>query len=284
MRTLAILFVCCAVLAVRSDDVDTNTTTSPVDPTSPSNTSSPTTAPVSPTISPVTNSTVSPTTTTPPLPPHPDLPKASDYVLKGKDNVTCIMAHFGAQFVIPYTNVANESVIANLNVVNGTVADASSACEVNATSLNLVVNFDDGNTVTFTFVKDGDNRYVKTVQLAYKPDETNFPGFNGKDLQNLKFENQSLFSVKGDQSYKCKDDEGHGPDDAAVKFGDVQVDAFRTATDAKFRKAFECAADEQVNDLVPIAVGCALLALVVIVLIAYFIGRRRSRRLAYQSV
>jgi len=280
MRTLAILLFCCAVLAVRSDDT---TTTLSVDPTIPSNTSTSTTAPITSTTS-VPISTVSPTTSTPPLPPHYDLPNAEDYVLKGKDNVTCIMAHFGAQFVIPYTNVAKESVIANLNVANGTVGDASSPCDVNATSLDLVVNFADGNTATFTFVKDGDNRYVKTVALAYKPDQKNFPGFNGTDLQHLKFENQSLFSVKGDQSYKCKDDEGHGPDDAAVKFGDVQVDAFRTATDAKFRQAFECAADEQVNDLVPIAVGCALLALVVIVLIAYFIGRRRSRRLAYQSV
>lgn len=40
----------------------------------------------------------------------------------------------------------------------------------------------------------------------------------------------------------------------------------------------------EINDVVPIAVGAALTGLVVIVMIAYFIGRRRSRRLAYQSV
>lgn len=40
----------------------------------------------------------------------------------------------------------------------------------------------------------------------------------------------------------------------------------------------------EINDVVPIAVGAALTALVIIVMIAYFIGRRRSRRLAYQSV
>lgn len=42
--------------------------------------------------------------------------------------------------------------------------------------------------------------------------------------------------------------------------------------------------DTDVNDMIPIAVGAALLALVAIVLVAYFVGRRRSRRLAYQSV
>ncbi|GIX75526.1 hypothetical protein CEXT_330101 [Caerostris extrusa] len=48
--------------------------------------------------------------------------------------------------------------------------------------------------------------------------------------------------------------------------------------------AEECEADNKVNDIVPIAVGIALLALVVVVLIAYFVGRRRSRQKGYQSV
>lgn len=37
-----------------------------------------------------------------------------------------------------------------------------------------------------------------------------------------------------------------------------------------------CKADQKIKDIVPIAVGCALAALVVIVLIAYLIGRRRT--------
>lgn len=37
-----------------------------------------------------------------------------------------------------------------------------------------------------------------------------------------------------------------------------------------------CKADQKIKDIVPIAVGCALAALVIIVLIAYLIGRRRT--------
>ena len=37
-----------------------------------------------------------------------------------------------------------------------------------------------------------------------------------------------------------------------------------------------CKADQKVKDIVPIAVGVALAALVVIVLVAYLIGRRRT--------
>jgi lysosomal-associated membrane protein 1/2 len=46
----------------------------------------------------------------------------------------------------------------------------------------------------------------------------------------------------------------------------------------------ECPADDESNSVVPIAVGAALAGLVVIVLIAYLIGRRRSRRQGYESV
>ena len=46
----------------------------------------------------------------------------------------------------------------------------------------------------------------------------------------------------------------------------------------------ECPSDDDSNSIVPIAVGAALAGLVVIVLIAYLIGRRRSRRQGYESV
>lgn len=46
--------------------------------------------------------------------------------------------------------------------------------------------------------------------------------------------------------------------------------------------AVHCTADNT-SDVVPIAVGCALAGLVVIVLIAYLVGRRK-RSGAYQSV
>jgi len=47
--------------------------------------------------------------------------------------------------------------------------------------------------------------------------------------------------------------------------------------------ALQCPADDA-TDVVPIAEGAALAGLVVIVLIAYLVGRRRSRARGYQSV
>ena len=50
-----------------------------------------------------------------------------------------------------------------------------------------------------------------------------------------------------------------------------------------FSDISQCAADAKTNSVVPIAVGAALAGLVVIVLIAYLIGRRRNRK-GYESV
>jgi len=44
-----------------------------------------------------------------------------------------------------------------------------------------------------------------------------------------------------------------------------------------------CPEDSRISNIVPIAVGAALAGLVVIVLVAYLIGRRRTKR-GYESV
>lgn len=64
----------------------------------------------------------------------------------------------------------------------------------------------------------------------------------------------------------------------------VQFDAFRPADHAPsgFRTPMDC--DYQPNDIIPIAVGVSLAGLVVAILIAYMVGRRRQRQRGYQSV
>lgn len=77
-----------------------------------------------------------------------------------------------------------------------------------------------------------------------------------------------------------------------VYFSHVQFEPFRNPAtkgkDEKTRLVFSvadvCEQDRAVSDVVPIAVGIALAALVVIVVIAYIIGRRRARQRGYQTV
>lgn len=90
------------------------------------------------------------------------------------------------------------------------------------------------------------------------------------------------------KSYKCFAQRTLKNNDAKdgaqqLKIASSQVEAFRNTTNHNFSPSEECSLDG-VTDIVPIAVGATLAGLVVIVLIAYLIGRRRSRARGYQSV
>lgn len=64
----------------------------------------------------------------------------------------------------------------------------------------------------------------------------------------------------------------------------VQFDAFRSANISMnvFQESLDCS--YKPSDVVPIVVGCALAGTVLLVLIAYLVGRRRNRARGYQSV
>lgn len=63
----------------------------------------------------------------------------------------------------------------------------------------------------------------------------------------------------------------------------VQLEAFNEGKTSQFSRAVDC---EAINtpDIVPIVVGICLIALVVIVLIVYVVGRRRAQARGYVSM
>jgi len=65
---------------------------------------------------------------------------------------------------------------------------------------------------------------------------------------------------------------------------DVMLNAFRPASvdPDQFQASLDCS--YRPSDVVPIIVGCALAGTVVLVLVAYLVGRRRNRAAGYQSV
>lgn len=96
--------------------------------------------------------------------------------------------------------------------------------------------------------------------------------------------------------YKCNNGLKFTSGVATFDFSKFEVQPFsedtKNTTKGFGDKGDVCAADSNTtpapsttedNDIVPIAVGCALAGLVVIVLIAYIIGRRRTHR-GYQQV
>ena len=79
-------------------------------------------------------------------------------------------------------------------------------------------------------------------------------------------------------------DPGEKLPNATFSATDVRFDAFRPVSvpSGKFQTPADCS--YRPNDVVPIIVGCALASMVVMVLIAYMVGRSRSRARGYQSV
>jgi len=134
----------------------------------------------------------------------------------------------------------------------------------------------------------------KTVVEAHNSTLT----FDSKEVSKL------MFHTPNDKSYQCADVgkislissmqwnytkmASHDVSNTTANALQVQFDAFRNikalanVIPDQFRVSIDC--DYQPNDIVPIAVGVALAALVVAVLIAYMVGRRRNRHAGYQSV
>lgn len=132
---------------------------------------------------------------------------------------------------------------------------------------------------------------VAEMALTVHPDPVNFPDTLSNQVIEARIGNAAFHPTNLNNTYTCRsEEEVHlnettGPRPVVARLRNVQMEAFRHKTDDSFSTASYCSADGPLtSDIVPIAVGCALAALVVIVLIAYLIGRRRARQRGYQSV
>ena len=212
---------------------------------------------------------------------------------------TCLDVKLAAQIVL-----SNGTKF--LNLEKAVRADATNCTNENDTNIALNLDFG-GNSISFVFKRDEalTSGWLDTIHLTYHIDngeilnwELEFGESILNPMSNDRFcfiaatkpetfdITEKLFESNGTASfglqYSCKGqvetETLHGTK-VVFKEVDVQVGSSQHGTHLT-----SCPADEDVNDMIPIAVGAALLALVAIVLVAYFVGRRRSRRLAYQSV
>jgi lysosomal-associated membrane protein 1/2 len=74
----------------------------------------------------------------------------------------------------------------------------------------------------------------------------------------------------------------------SIRFDKLHVQPFNQLVDGTdpntFIQGAQCSADKSESDLVPIIVGGCLALLVIVVLVAYLVGRARSKRQGYASV
>lgn len=264
----------------------TTTTTTPEPPHTTTSTVAPTT-----TAAPTTTSTPTTTTTEPPKPtPVPEPEVGSWTYVNATTNQTCVMTQMALQLNVTYRDVADKpatvlyDVPKNARVVNGSCADNDQFIQLvwgpeSVEKNRLMVSFR-RNTTEHEFALSGMSFYLVIFGEQ-------FP--NAKDNQILTLENnQTLFKTPTDMSYHCNRPQklnltASDNSTSTVTVSKLQFEAFHNKQNAKFSIAKDCDAIDT-PDIVPIAVGCALILLIVIVLIAYLAGRRSTRSRGYVSM
>ncbi|NWR59287.1 LAMP1 protein, partial [Bucorvus abyssinicus] len=205
------------------------------------------------------------------LPPNPAVGK---YNVTGP-NGTCVLASMGLQLNITYQKKDEKMGLDLLNFIPHNTT-ASGRCDNTSAFLNLTF---EKTSVTFYFALNASSEkfFLQGVNVnTTLPSEAKEPQFEAS--------NNSMSELRATvgNSYRCSAEENlQVTDKAYVNVFNVQIQVFKIDGD-KFGAVEECQLDEN-NMLIPIIVGAALAGLVLIVLIAYLIGRKRSHA-GYQTI
>lgn len=214
-------------------------------------------------------------TTGPPSPSPPLVPTnpiVSKYNVTG-DNGTCLLASMALQLNITYLKADNKTVTRAFNVDPNDTFTGS--CGDQLVTLK-VVNKNSALELQFGMNASSSLFFLKGVQLNMTLPDAQEPMFSTS--------NSSLKALQATvgNSYKCSTEERiYVSKELSLNVFSVQVQAFKVESD-RFGSVEECVQDGN-NMLIPIAVGGALAGLVLIVLIAYLIGRKRSHA-GYQTI
>jgi lysosomal-associated membrane protein 1/2 len=260
----------------------TTLTTTQADQTTETTTSAPQTTepPTTPKTTPV-----EPVTT--PAPYDPSNPSVLNFTVPpGQPEKTCLALEFAVMMNIQYRaekdgKQSNETLKVALpkdvNNYNGT-------CQTNLNT--FVLQFWNQWTLDMAYSLVDKKYELSSVSLTYNVNKTWFPNAIDEGLRTVNISNLHEFQANKGSSYKCKSKTTLAlGTDVSFDITNYHAEPFFDENKYKgFDIAVDCPADtEGTSKLVPIIVGSALAFLIVLVLIAYLIGRRRHRS-GYQTV
>ncbi|KAG9338954.1 hypothetical protein JZ751_024344 [Albula glossodonta] len=198
------------------------------------------------------------TATTAPSPTPVPQPAIGTYSIPNDVNSTaCLLATMGLQI-----SYKKDAVVKSINLDPNNTA-ATGKCGVNGSDASLTLAFDKSS-ITFTFSE------------PFAPCD---PGVTFSSANT----SLSLWEASVGSSYMCRRDQTYNITEVLFLHTlGLQVQPFGVQNNS-YATAEECLLDSDLTFLVPIAVGVALAFLIILVLISYLIGRRKSRT-GYQSV
>lgn len=251
---------------------------------------------------------VSPTpepTAGPTLP--PDEVKNFTFTLNDTINKSqvCLRMSLGIAINITYNNSAGHNITKSVILTSSNAKDDSSFCNATGTYAKLVLVMDLGDDVmeppVMVFEFNGTNNtkdqhwewknVTFLLHTSYLDNYTKIPSEMLVFRTNDQLRQEPNAKVELFRSYICATEQrlifnaSNATNTSILPFVAIsklqaQVFSFENSTTGAFDKARTCLLDTagKANKIVPIAVGAALAGLVVVVLIAYLIGRLRSRR------
>ncbi|XP_063375815.1 lysosome-associated membrane glycoprotein 1-like [Cydia fagiglandana] len=152
---------------------------------------------------------------------------------------------------------------------------------------NITTN-ENNHTLTVLFAKNDTTKSYEMKSLNASLVASIFPNITNVDTINLSHQTPEWQTPLA-ASYRCtpptelKMNADNNNIAATLTLSRLQEEAFRTASGNGFSAARDCSSGD-IPDAVPIAVGCALGGMVVVVLIAYLVARRRSANRGYLSM
>ncbi|XP_056134663.1 lysosome-associated membrane glycoprotein 1a [Lampris incognitus] len=217
-----------------------------------------------------------PVPTTSPTPvPTPGPPERGNYTLTNSNGTVCLLAQMGLQFNVSFMSASQNKTVQELVNLHPNLTAASGSCEASSATLVLMQERTTNLTFIFTLNSTSNKYYLSGVTLdAAWPDMTAPFRASNTSLDYLR-------STLG-RSYMCSAEQTLAVVPAfTLNTFRLQVQPFGVSTN-QFATAEECQMDQD-QMLIPIVVGAALAGLVLIVLIAYLIGRKRSHA-GYQTI
>jgi len=244
---------------------------------------------------------VKPTTHTPPItttpsPTVPPTPTAYQwFVRENGTNKTCILLKAGIRMAFVYhlakdpkalSGRISKDVPANGTYSSHDSSIANGTCGEDVQVISLW--FFNSWSLSFTFAMNKSTYDLASVELNYTIDNDTFPDAVVGTRQSMSLE-VDMFKTPEKKKYQCVAAKKiFGNDslvDAIVELDTYSLtfEAFRNSTSMAFEGNAQVCEEDTVSQLVPIIVGAALGGLILVVLVAYLIGRKRSRR-GYESV
>ncbi|KAK2817892.1 hypothetical protein Q7C36_021825 [Tachysurus vachellii] len=224
----------------------------------------------------IPTTTIVPITT--PVPPTtpvvPTNPERGNYSVDNSNGTVCLLARMGLQLNVTYFSKSQNKTIVKISNLDPKSTSFSGTCESTTATLLLTGNH---TNLTFTFSL---NSTTKIYQLSALNLSASWEDMAAQFIVS----NSSLQYMQGTmgRSYMCSVEEVLPVVSTfSLNTFDLQVQPFGIH-DNQFGPVDMCRMQKD-NMLVPIIVGACLAGLILIVLVAYLIGRKRSHA-GYQTI